>query len=96
MQNAIEFFKTTHFCSTASVTDVSLVDENITVSLEIDPRWAKTLSKKTADLRTRWFGIHCPIEYSKVWNDIPLESDIIIQSNLPVYGLYRFNCRNPL
>lgn len=96
LQNAIDFFKNTPFCSTASVTDVSTEDNDLTVSLDIDPRWSKTLGKKPEEFRALWFAIHCPIEFSRIWNDIPEESDVFIQSKLPGYGNYQFNCRNLL
>lgn len=89
-----DFFKNSPICGTASVSRVSAKDDYIIVSLTIDPRWSQTLGNKSEDLRARWFAIHCPNNFSPVWQDIPKHGDIIIQSQLPRYGLYKFHCRS--
>ena len=61
------FYKEAEFCSTASVADVYSIGKDIRVTLDIDDRWAKSLSVAIDDIKQRWFALHCPFSAIPIW-----------------------------
>jgi hypothetical protein len=81
-------------CSTATVGGLSFEPGRIRVSLDIDPRWARSLARTEERIRARWFALHCPPRLLPVWGLLADDQDILVEGSLPGYGHYRLGCRD--
>lgn len=92
-QELSAYYRKGPFCSTARVYQLQFDAEHLTVTLSIDPRWAKSLDKSRPALRRRWFALHCPMPMLPPWGLLPDGSDILIKGTLPNLGDYVVSCR---
>lgn len=91
---ARDYFEGNRLCATATVDGLSFEGGEIVVSLDIDPRWARSLAKSSADIRRRWFALHCPPELLPIWALLNGDQDILVEGRLPDQGVYRLGCRD--
>jgi len=83
------YFNETPVCTVAKVNEITHIERNITIDLDIEPATRKALSAMHNESRNNWMSLHCPNPQHEVWNAV---DDIFVQSTTT--DVLRMSCAN--